>query len=178
MKTKVTNIIQIIAGIIILIFGIILCLQDNYYRQSYLSSTSFGGDFYTYMYKATVKIYNELGKCINTINELPHYLGYLLIALGIFNTLKGIRNMQIDKEKTSFYEAQLHLLSQIACSSNNNETKEIPSLLGANMKPVVAVTNNTNTNGIRRTVTCTYCGLVQPFGSTRCTSCSQLLNNN
>lgn len=74
-KTKygIFPIIGIIAGAIVIILG--LSLLNSGDTASY---ASFGGDFYSYSYKATRYAANNLSVIINA-------LAYLLIAFGLFD---------------------------------------------------------------------------------------------
>ena len=74
-KTKygIFPIIGIIAGVIVIILG--LGLIDSGDTASY---ASFGGDFYSYSYKATRYAANNLSVIINA-------LAYLIIAFGLFD---------------------------------------------------------------------------------------------
>lgn len=192
LKTSTINAIQIIIGILAIIFGIVLCFSHEWAFRS-LERTSFGGDFYTYMYDVTRKIYSEINQTNKLLESLSNYFGYLLVFLGANNILKGCRNSILDEQNANFQEQQIKILLEIANSSNCNKNDETSSLIGAKKQSITTnspISNSaeeplsylgsrsqsaTNTNGIRRRVTCSHCGLEQPFGSTRCTSCSQLL---
>ena len=72
--------IGVVVGIIVLILGISLLVQDTGTRQDI--STTFGGDFYTYSYEATARAANNV---LALADVLAQGMGYLLIAFGLFD---------------------------------------------------------------------------------------------
>lgn len=76
-KEKIINnifsVVGVVAGIIAIILGIVVANSGDY-----ADTASFGGDFYTYSYKAT-------RYSANNILEVIKALGYLLISFGLFD---------------------------------------------------------------------------------------------
>lgn len=74
---------EILAGIVIIIVGVLRFLDSGVS----VSSTSFGGDFYTYSYRGIVN-------CVNLLSQVNGTASWIIIALGImiaFDGLKGLR---------------------------------------------------------------------------------------
>lgn len=92
MKTlrKVLLILGVICGIITIVLGFKLAGMDCGYRQD--TDTSFGGDFYTYSYRATARAANNV---LAMTNILQSGFSYLLMAMGAFEILffggKGLK---------------------------------------------------------------------------------------
>ncbi len=77
---KIIAIIGIAAGILMIILGIVVM---NSYSGSWSSTTtSFGGDFYTYSYKATARAGNNIDE-VGDMLQLA--LGFILISMGLFD---------------------------------------------------------------------------------------------
>ncbi|MBQ7296296.1 MAG: zinc ribbon domain-containing protein [Clostridia bacterium] len=74
---------EMLAGIVIIIIGVLRLLDSGVS----ISSTSFGGDFYTYSYRGIVN-------CVNLLSQVNGTASWIIIALGImivFDGLKGLR---------------------------------------------------------------------------------------
>lgn len=77
---KIACLVGVAAGVIMIILGIMV--MGSYSGAWSDTSVSFGGDFYSYSYKATARAGNnvdELGDMLATA------FGYLLIAMGLFD---------------------------------------------------------------------------------------------
>ena len=79
-KANTWALIGMACGVLTIIFGIIVIGMDETMKVS--MNTAFGGDFYTYSYKATAYavynldvLYSLVAKCF----------GFLLLSLGIFD---------------------------------------------------------------------------------------------
>lgn len=79
---KIVAIIGVICGIAAIIMGICILKMDCGNWQD--STVSFGGDFYTYSYKATAKTANNV---LELTSILQSGFAYLLIILGTFESL-------------------------------------------------------------------------------------------
>ena len=74
---KTFSIIGIVVGAIVIVFGFIVMGLDT--GSSYLYSTEFGGDFYTYSYKAT----RIAAENVNALAEIVNKgIAFILIAIG------------------------------------------------------------------------------------------------
>lgn len=76
MKKKF-SLIGMIVGVAIIVLGIVVLSLDI--GGGYLESTSFGGDFYTYSYRATRTAANNVG---DLISAFKIGVGFLLISIG------------------------------------------------------------------------------------------------
>ncbi len=77
----VGKIIGLIVGSLLILIGIISVFSS----RAGVSSTSFGGDFYTYTYKGIVAIYEILA-------SIDVMLGWILVALGTIVVILSLRN--------------------------------------------------------------------------------------
>lgn len=78
--TRIISLIGIVAGLLVIIFGIIV--MSSYSGSWSSTTTSFGADFYTYSYQATARAGNnvrELGEM------MQQAFGFILIAMGLFD---------------------------------------------------------------------------------------------
>ena len=75
---KIVTLLGVLAGVAIMIFGfIVLDSYDGYWADT---SVSFGGDFYSYSYKATAKAANN----VDDLGEMmAQAMGFLLISIGL-----------------------------------------------------------------------------------------------
>lgn len=81
---RIVGIIGILFGITICILGFIMLSRVSKYENSagYLKDTEFGGDFYSYEYKAT-KVAAENIEIVSKHSELIGIgISYLLLAVG------------------------------------------------------------------------------------------------
>ena len=83
MKNKNTGkiifaVIGILAGIATIIFSI--SVLSGYNSWGYLSDTSFGGDFYTYSYRATRAAAENVERLGRMLKDA---VGYILMAIGL-----------------------------------------------------------------------------------------------
>ena len=78
---KVISLIGVAAGILVIILGIVV--MDSYSGSWSDTSTSFGGDFYTYSYKATARAGNNVDEVGDMLQQA---LGFILIAMGLFDS--------------------------------------------------------------------------------------------
>lgn len=79
---KFIAIIGVVCGIITIILGICVMKNDSGYWQD--TSVSFGGDFYSYSYKATARAANNVLDLTAVIRD---GLAYLLMSVGAFMSL-------------------------------------------------------------------------------------------
>lgn len=109
---KVTSIIGIVAGVAVLILGVMAFKGEFYksvaqtiYPESYVSSASFGADFYTYIYDAVKSANDSIGNLSSTVGAsvtnaanaqlkmMGKIGGIIVIALGtliITSNLSGL----------------------------------------------------------------------------------------
>lgn len=92
--TRIISLVGVAAGLLVIIFGIIVLDSYNGYWSD--TSTSFGADFYTYSYKATARAGNN----INNLGEmLQQAFGFILIAMGLFDCCYfGLKFAAVPKE--------------------------------------------------------------------------------
>ena len=78
-------------GIIVVAFGIYCMICSCSYNGTYSEYASFGGDFYTYSYEATMNAANNVRALGYTVEEAANVLmkgiGMLLIAIGAFEII-------------------------------------------------------------------------------------------
>lgn len=90
MKTrKIWNLIGMILGLVVILAGIVFFTQPadcTTTSGSELENTSFGGDFYTYEYKATRQAAHNAGRAANNVyylsQAMAHYCGALFMLTG------------------------------------------------------------------------------------------------
>ena len=93
-----------IIGIAIAILGFLI-LTDALgikYNSNYLSSTSFGGDFYTYQYKATVAAAENVSNIGELLLKIFHISGVALLLVGLLvfiSFAKKVNKVGIELEK-------------------------------------------------------------------------------
>lgn len=75
--------IEIIAGVVIVVIGILRLLDSGVS----ISSTSFGGDFYTYSYRGIVN-------CVNLLSQINGTAAWIVIALGIMIIFDGLKSLK------------------------------------------------------------------------------------
>lgn len=76
----IISLIGVAVGVVVIIFG--LTVLDSFYGTWSDSSVSFGGDFYTYVYKAAARAGNNVS---NLGDMLEKAFGFVLIAMGMFD---------------------------------------------------------------------------------------------
>lgn len=93
LKNKKTwDLIGAILGIVILIMGIVfMASPPDSYSTTTTDYASFGGDFYTYEYKATRAAASNAAVAANNVRELgaaqANYFGFLFITIGALTTV-------------------------------------------------------------------------------------------
>ncbi len=91
---RIISLAGVVAGVLVIIFGIIV--MGSYSGSWSDTSTSFGGDFYTYSFRATARAGNNVK---NLGEMLQQAFGFLLIAMGLFDCcFFGLKYAAVPKE--------------------------------------------------------------------------------
>ncbi len=103
-REKAWNLIGVAIGVIIIITGILFCATpaDSFSTTS-VDTASFGGDFYTYEYKATRAAANNAAVAANNLRELSkktaNYVGCGFIFAGLLVTLEYAKKICLASRK-------------------------------------------------------------------------------
>ncbi len=94
------NLIGVALGILVILMGIVfMCTPPEAYSTDSADTASFGGDYYTYQYKATRIVARNAAVTANNIRELgaavATYAGALFIVMGALITLEYSKKLAL-----------------------------------------------------------------------------------
>ena len=116
---KAWNILGIVFGVLAIVFGIIILTQDTGYHPD---SASFGGDFYTYSYKATRAAALNIDALLKVVKLS---FGFLMFVLGGADICYfGQKCEKVSTEKTAIdVAADEPVKEEIETSLSQEETE-------------------------------------------------------
>ena len=108
-STKFWNTVGIVAGIAVIILGIVLAsLPLTTFSTVSSEDVSFGGDFYTYQYKATRNAAINAAVTANNLREIGRmlslYMGLAFVVAGVIITLVYLKKFFLEED---YYEDEL-----------------------------------------------------------------------
>lgn len=136
MNKRVFQIIALILGISMIIMGIVfLAAPADYKTGDHAEYASFGADFYTYQYKASRIVADNVADAAYNVQCLSRaiatYVGLAFICAGVFLTifqLDKLSRKQITDMVPSQIIGLLHDIKQVAAMrANNAQETEQPS---------------------------------------------------
>lgn len=102
-SVKFWNMVGVIAGIAIIILGIVLaCTPADSYVTSTSKDVKFGADYYTYQYEASRNAAGNAAVAANNLREvgekLALYAGLLFIVIGLLTTIKYAKKYFLEED--------------------------------------------------------------------------------
>lgn len=134
-SVKFWNMLGMIAGIAIIILGIVIVLTP---ADSYTTSTSidvkFGADYYTYQYEASRNAAGNAAAAANNLREVAQklalYTGLLFVVMGLLTTLKYAKKYFLE-EDFDFLEADDFDYEELMESGYDDEELDVAELVVA-----------------------------------------------
>lgn len=108
-SVKFWNMVGIIAGVAIIVLGIVLaCMPaDSYTTQTNNKSVTFGADYYTYQYEASSNAATNAAAAANNLRQIGEklalYAGLLFVVIGLLTTIKYAKKYFLE-EDFDFFE--------------------------------------------------------------------------